>query len=129
MDQLLALLISMLASVSFAFAAVNVNTATEAELQSLNGIGPAEAKAIIDYRTKNGPFKSLEEIDKVPGVGQGTLAKIKNNVTLTGKTTVPAHAKGAEKKGAVGTNARESAEEMSQSRAAKTAPSGIARDR
>ena len=58
MKRVLALIIALLASLSVAFAAVNVNTATQAELESLNGIGPAKAKAIIDYRTKNGPFKS-----------------------------------------------------------------------
>ena len=93
MNRILVLLFALLMSVGVAFGAVNVNTATQAELESLNGIGPVKAKAIIDYRTKNGPFKTVEELDKVPGIGEGTLGKIRNDVTLTGKTTVTADAK------------------------------------
>lgn len=85
----LAMLLGGLVMVTFnVFAAVNVNTATQEQLESLNGIGPAKAKAIIDYRQKNGAFKTLEDIDKVPGVGAGIMGKIKNDVTLTGTTTV-----------------------------------------
>ena len=126
MKQVLALIIALLASLSVAFAAVNVNTATETELQSLNGIGPTKAKAIIDYRAKNGPFKSLEELDKVPGIGPGTLAKIRSDVTLTGKTTVRAESKGAEKKSAAG--ARESAEDTSRSKPSKTTARATSKD-
>ncbi|MCC2682697.1 MAG: Competence protein ComEA helix-hairpin-helix region [Nitrosospira multiformis] len=45
-----------------AFAAVNINTATQAELESLQGIGPAKAKAILDYRKKKGSFKSVDDL-------------------------------------------------------------------
>lgn len=90
MKKILASLIAFFALVSVAFAAVNVNTATKAELATLNGIGDVRAQAIIDYRTKNGPFKSMAELDKVPGIGEGTMAKIAKEVTLSGKTTVAA---------------------------------------
>ena len=130
MKRVFALIVALLASLSVAFAAVNVNTATQAELESLNGIGPAKAKAIIDYRTKNGPFKSLEELDKVPGVGQGTLAKIRNDVTLTGRTTVPDDAKRTEKKSAARASTREpSADDTSKSKATKTPSGGMAKDK
>jgi len=130
MKRVFALIVALLASLSVAFAAVNVNTASQAELESLNGIGPAKAKAIIDYRTKNGPFKSLEELDKVPGVGQGTLAKIRNDVTLTGRTTVPADAKRTEKKSAARASTREpSADDTSKSKATKTPSSGMTKDK
>ena len=99
MKQIVALITALFLSIGLAFAAVNVNTATEAELQTLDGIGPAKAKAIVDYRTKNGPFKSVGDLEKVPGIGPSTLADIKKSVTLTGKTTVAADAKGADKKG------------------------------
>ena len=88
---LLALLASMALSFS-AFAAVNINTATQAELESLDGIGPVKAAAIIDYRKKNGGFKSVDELEKVDGVGPVTLANVKKDVAVSGSTSVPAAA-------------------------------------
>jgi len=98
MKQLLALISALCLSIGLAFAAVNVNTATQAELETLQGIGPVKAKAIIDYRTKNGPFKSVADVEKVPGIGAGTLSGIRKDITLTGKTTAAADAKGAAQK-------------------------------
>ncbi len=99
MKHILALITALFLSIGLSFAAVNVNTATQAELQSLDGVGPVKAKAIIDYRTKNGPFKSVDDLEKVSGIGQSTLKDIKKDVTLTGKTTIAADAKGGDKKG------------------------------
>jgi competence protein ComEA len=98
MKKLLATVLAFFATVSIAFAAVNINTASQAELEKLNGIGPVKAKAIIDYRTKNGPFKTFEDVDKVPGIGQGTMDKIKKDVSLSGQTTGSAAAAKAEEK-------------------------------
>lgn len=98
MKKLLATIVAFFAMVSIAFAAVNINTASQAELEKLNGIGPVKAKAIVDYRTKNGPFKKFEDVDKVPGVGQGIMDKIKKDVTLSGPTTGPAAAAKTEEK-------------------------------
>ena len=50
---------------AFSLAAVNVNTASSAELEALPGIGPAKAKAIVEYRQKNGAFKSVEVLNKL----------------------------------------------------------------
>ncbi len=87
MHKLLALLAGLFLVVANVFAAVNVNTANESELQALTGIGPAKAKAIIDYRTKNGAFKTVDDLLKVPGIGPAVLGKMKTDVTLTGPTT------------------------------------------
>jgi competence protein ComEA len=63
-------------------AAVNLNTAGEQELTSLKGIGPAKARAILDYRAKHGSFHSIDELDKVPGFGAKTVARLQGELTL-----------------------------------------------
>jgi competence protein ComEA len=70
-----------------AWARVNVNTATQAELEALPEVGPVKAKAIMDYRKKNGPFKSLEDLEKVEGIGPATAKAIKNEVSFSGAST------------------------------------------
>ncbi|HUQ27562.1 MAG TPA: ComEA family DNA-binding protein [Usitatibacter sp.] len=79
----------LLAYVGVAFGAVNINSATQEQLESLNGVGPVKAKAIIDYRNKHGRFKTLEEIKDVDGIGDATFAKIRGDIQLTGTTVVP----------------------------------------
>ena len=69
-------------------AAVNINTATKEELTTLQGIGEKRAQDIIDYRTKNGPFKSVDDLEKVPGIGPGRMKQIRSQLTTTGKTAV-----------------------------------------
>ena len=59
---------------------VDINTADAATLESLSGIGEAKAKAIIEYREKNGKFKNLDDLSKVPGIGDATLEKVKSHV-------------------------------------------------
>jgi competence protein ComEA len=63
-------------------ALVNVNTATAAELELLPGIGPALAAAIIEYRTSNGPFTTVEELMDVPGIGPAKLEQMRALVTV-----------------------------------------------
>ena len=65
-----------------AFAKVNINTATAAELASLNGIGAAKADAIVAYRTTNGNFATVEDLTKVKGIGDKIIEKIKPEVTV-----------------------------------------------
>lgn len=61
---------------------INLNTATLEQLDSLPGIGPAIAQRIIDYREKIGGFKSIEQITEVSGIGEATLAKIRDSITV-----------------------------------------------
>ena len=80
----LGLLFALLGS---ALAAVNINTATREELDSLKGIGPSKAQAIIDYRKKNGPFKSVDDLQNVNGIGPKTLDDIRKDISISGSTT------------------------------------------
>ena len=63
---------------------ININTASQIELESLSGIGPVIAKAVIQYRLENGPFKEIEEIQEVSGIGPVTFEKIKPFITVRG---------------------------------------------
>jgi len=63
---------------------ININTATQIELESLSGIGPVIAKAVIQYRLENGPFKEIEEIQEVSGIGPVTFERIKPFITVKG---------------------------------------------
>ena len=63
---------------------ININKATAAELQALPGIGPAKAQAIVDFRTANGPFKKVDDLVNVRGIGQKTLEKLRPLVTVGG---------------------------------------------
>lgn len=60
---------------------VNINTASQAELESLPKIGPVIAKRIIDYRESSGQFQSIEDLTKITGISQTTLDYIRNKVT------------------------------------------------
>lgn len=88
MKKMLFTLLTFLSFSLSALAGVNLNTATQAELEVLDGIGPVKAQAIIDYRKKNGGFKNVDELEKVDGIGAATLQKIRKDVSITGKTTV-----------------------------------------
>ena len=70
-----------------AIAGVNINTATQSELESLNGIGPKKAQAIIEYRKKNGGFKSVDDLKNVEGIGNATLENLRKDIAITGATT------------------------------------------
>ena len=61
---------------------VNLNTATAAQLSALPGIGAKTADLIVQYRTKNGPFKKPEEIMNVRGVGEKSFLKLKSRLTV-----------------------------------------------
>ena len=61
---------------------ININTADEAQLTTLTGIGSTRAQAIIAYREENGPFASIEDIMNVQGIKEGTFAKIKDEIVV-----------------------------------------------
>ena len=76
-----------------AFAAVNINTASQTELESLQGIGPAKAKAIIEHREKSGTFASVDDLAKVSGIGQGTIKQLRDAITVEGEKATEAPVK------------------------------------
>jgi competence protein ComEA len=61
---------------------INLNSATVAQIATLPGIGPKTADLVVQYRTKNGPFKKIEEIMNVRGVGEKSFLKIKDRLTV-----------------------------------------------
>ena len=63
-------------------APVNLNTATQAQLETLPGIGASAAKRIIEYRQKNGGFKKVEELMNVKGIGEKSFLKLKSHITV-----------------------------------------------
>lgn len=74
-----------LASLAAFAAQVNLNTASAAQLETLNGIGAAKAEAIVDYRKEHGAFKSVDELAKVKGIGQKTVDKNRDQMTVAAK--------------------------------------------
>lgn len=84
LKKILLLLVCLL--VSFSTFAVNVNTATAEEIaKSLKGVGLSKAGALIIYRDKHGPFKSLQELTKVKGIGAATIDKNRENIEIETK--------------------------------------------
>ena len=61
---------------------VNINTASESELEGLPGIGPTLAQRIVDYRTQHGPFHDVKDLMKVEGIGQKKFDSLKDYVTV-----------------------------------------------
>ncbi|WLR44008.1 helix-hairpin-helix domain-containing protein [Bacillus carboniphilus] len=61
---------------------ISINDATEAELEQITGVGPSKAKAIIKYREENGPFNQIEDLLQVSGIGEKSLEKMKDQITI-----------------------------------------------
>lgn len=81
-SRFLTLAVSCLLWAGLACAQININTASQEELDGLKGIGPAKAQAIVDYRQKNGPFKTPEDLLKVEGIGDKVLDQNKGNIRV-----------------------------------------------
>ena len=82
-------ILAVLLSALFTFpvlAAVDVNRASQSQLEAIKGIGPAKAKAIIEYRDKHGAFKNLEDLANVKGFGKSSVAKLKGQLSVDGKS-------------------------------------------
>ena len=64
-------------------AAININAASVSDLQALPGIGAKTAALIVEYRQKNGPFKKVEELMNVRGIGEKNFLKLKPQISVT----------------------------------------------
>ena len=82
MKRLLVLIAAFLAF-NFAYAVVvDLNTATMEQLETVKGIGPVKAKAIVDYRAKNGSFKAVDDLQKVEGFGKKSVDKMRAELAI-----------------------------------------------
>jgi competence protein ComEA len=97
MKKLFLIIVTLFVFSNSAFAAVNINTAGQAELETLQGIGPAKAKAIVDHRKKNGPFKSIDDLQNVNGIGPVTMKRLRKDVTIGTTSAVKNEAKASAK--------------------------------
>jgi competence protein ComEA len=87
MTKLLLALTLWFTAPGMALAVVNINTATKEDLMTLKGVGDGRAQEIIDYRKKNGNFKSVDDLGKVPGIGPGLMKQIRSDIAVTGTTS------------------------------------------
>ncbi|MBP0132788.1 MAG: helix-hairpin-helix domain-containing protein [Nitrosospira sp.] len=92
MKNLFMIIATLFAFTGSAYAYVNINTATQAELETLknSGITSSKAKAIIEYRNKAGTFKSTEHIERVDGVNNKTvdMEQLRRDITISGPTVL-----------------------------------------
>lgn len=93
MKKLLLALFAFFAFSGMAMAAVNLNTASKAELQTVKGIGPQKADAIIEYRKKNGSFKTVDDLKNVKGFGEKSVANMRSDLAVDGAAPAKAEKK------------------------------------
>jgi len=75
---------------AFANSAININTAdSETLVDGLTGIGPEKAMAIVQYRQTNGPFQQVNELAQVKGIGENTVQKTRENMTVGERDSKP----------------------------------------
>lgn len=82
------LLVGLPATIQAQAKAVNINTASAEQLSLLPRVGAVVAQRIVDFRDKNGRFKSLEDLMLVQGVGEKTFELIRPHISLSGETTL-----------------------------------------
>ena len=105
-----------------ALAAININTATKDELVSLPGIGPAKAQAIVDYRKAHGPFKTVEDLKDVKGIGAKRFEKLKPDLSVSGASSAKPAVKPEAKAGAPARTSQGDITAAAAKRDAATAP-------
>jgi len=118
----LIIFMALLLSMPFALAdKININTADQETLDAvLDGVGPKKAQAIIDYRTKHGAFKVIDDITKVSGIGPKTLEKNRDKITVgTESPTTPKEDTKPETQSEVAKTSSKSAESNAASNSAK----------
>jgi competence protein ComEA len=81
-----ALVMACLLCTGLALAEVNINTATRDQLDGLKGIGRAKAQAIIDYRRKNGPFRSVDDLHNVSGISPAMVEELRPDIMVSGSS-------------------------------------------
>ena len=133
LKKLFMLCVAVVLSLSAGFAAaVEVNTADQAALESVKGIGPVHAKAILDERARNGPFKNADDlVARVKGIGPKSIENLEAaGLTVNGSSAPPTGAKTSTKSGGTAATkmapAAPAATPATPAPAATTAPSGAA---
>src|SRR5580704_10789007 len=128
LKKLLMLCLALALSIGAAFAAVDVNTADQTSLESVKGLGPVKSKAIIDERTKNGPFKDADDLaTRVKGLGTKSVTNLEQaGLTVGGSSAPPTGAKPAASKSAAATSAAPAKSTVKSSTAATAATSPAA---
>lgn len=87
LGKVLFVIIPLLATATLDAAPVNINTADAKTLaENISGIGPKKAQAIVDYRQAKGPFKTVQDLTKVKGIGEKIIAKNKPDLLLNGES-------------------------------------------
>lgn len=124
MKKLLLVLFAFFAFSFGAFAAVNLNTATKEELDTVKGIGPVKAQAIIDYRKQHGSFKSVDDLKNVRGFGEKTVAKMRGELTVNGASSTRAEPAKAESKQAAPAAAKQDGQKKDKKRGKKNKKKG-----
>lgn len=83
-------ILTILFSINIFAKPVNINTDNAQNIaDSVSGLGLKKAQAIVDYRTKNGEFKTLEDLNKVSGIGDKTIEKIKSDILFSDVIAIP----------------------------------------
>jgi competence protein ComEA len=129
LKKLLLLCVACFLTMSAALAAsVDVNTADQTTLESLKGLGPVKSKAIIDERTKNGPFKDADDLaNRVKGLGTKSVTKLESEgLTVGGSSAPPTGAGSKSTKSAAITTSPAASAPAAKATSKKAAPSTMA---